>query len=87
MNDFFLFFIGCLVTLVVASAVGLLMWGAYNDPPRADEPEAEEHRAPPALQRKPVEAFRLGTSPQRTSPELAPAHRVRRHRDLWNRSF
>ena len=32
MSDFLLFFIGCFVSLVVLSAVGLLMWGAAREP-------------------------------------------------------
>ena len=32
MNDLILFLLGCFVSLVILSAVGLLMWGAANEP-------------------------------------------------------
>ena len=32
MNDVIIFGMGCFVSLVVASAVGLLLWGAANEP-------------------------------------------------------
>ena len=32
MNDVIIFGLGCFVSLVVASAVGLLFWGAANEP-------------------------------------------------------
>lgn len=57
MSDVLLFFIGCLVTLMVAAAVGLLLWGAANEPrgtlfpsKEADDatPQADGHVAPRA---------------------------------------
>jgi len=38
MSDVFLFLIGSLVTLVVSAAVGLLFWGAMNEPRPGAEP-------------------------------------------------
>lgn len=32
MNDIVIFAMGCIVSLFVASAVGLLLWGAANEP-------------------------------------------------------
>ncbi|MFT5292523.1 MAG: hypothetical protein ACI8QS_003571 [Planctomycetota bacterium] len=32
MNESFIFLIGCFVTLVVGAAIGLLVWGAANEP-------------------------------------------------------
>jgi hypothetical protein len=31
-SDFFIFCMGCIVTLMVAGAVGLLLWGAAHEP-------------------------------------------------------
>ena len=32
MSDVFLFLLGAIITTIVASAVGLLVWGAANEP-------------------------------------------------------
>ncbi len=40
MSQLALFLFGCLVTMVVASAVGLLMWGAANEPEDGELPSS-----------------------------------------------
>jgi len=53
-NDVILFGVGCLVTLIVASAVGLLLWGASREPQgdlfpdrKAGNPEPRVPSEPP----------------------------------------
>ena len=38
MSDFFLFFIGVFVTLLITGAIGLLLWGAANEPRQGRQP-------------------------------------------------
>lgn len=50
MNEAILFAFGCFVTLMVFGAVGLLMWGAANEPrpgarPSEQDPERAAQRA------------------------------------------
>jgi hypothetical protein len=59
MSDFFIFALGCFVSLIVASAVGLLLWGAAQEPRAALRPLrecADSQPAEPAspAQRKPT---------------------------------
>ena len=58
MSDLLLFFIGCLVSLVVLSAVGLLLWGAANEPGSSFASKDTQAKGPRSLQR----------TPERTAP-------------------
>ena len=42
MNDSFIFLFGCFVSLIVASSVGLLLWGASNEPEDGELPNEEQ---------------------------------------------
>jgi hypothetical protein len=55
MNDVIIFGMGCFVSLVVASAVGLLLWGAANEPrggvlptKKSDQATSQTKPNPPA---------------------------------------
>lgn len=50
MNDALLFFIGCFVSVMVASAVGLLLWGAANEPRGSLLPRKGSDKAAPDVQ-------------------------------------
>lgn len=45
MNEFSLFLVGCFVSLIVLSAVGLLLWGAAQEPRGGVVPERKGARA------------------------------------------
>ena len=47
MSDFALFFIGCFVSLIVLAAVGLLIWGAANEPRGSIVPQRSKTPVPP----------------------------------------
>ena len=51
MSDVFIFLIGCLVSLMVLSAVGLLLWGAAHEPHAAERPKSEGSVAPSSARR------------------------------------
>jgi hypothetical protein len=47
MSEVIIFGVGCFVSLIVASAVGLLLWGAANEPRGGFVPGREEEATPP----------------------------------------
>lgn len=47
MSDIIIFCMGCFVSLVVASAVGLLLWGAANEPRGGVVPGKKSDQAVP----------------------------------------
>ncbi len=53
MSDLHIFVVGCFVSLIVASAVGLLLWGAANEPSGDTLPTKEIRR--PKSPSQPVE--------------------------------
>ena len=55
MPDLFIFFAGTAVTLMVSGAVGLLLWGASNEPAYGEplEPEFQSRKAIRPLDRRP----------------------------------
>ena len=68
MSDVVIFIMGCLVSIVVLSAVGLLFWGAANEPRGGLVPQAEPKRTvarpAPSVSVQPVSAARAtSTSP------------------------
>lgn len=64
MNDFFIFALGCFVSLIVASAVGLLLWGAAQEPRAELRPVRAPANANPDERADP-------TRRKPTSPRLA----------------
>lgn len=53
MSDVILFGVGCLVTMVVASAVGLLLWGASQEPQGDLLPDREARQPEPRVPTEP----------------------------------
>ncbi len=67
MNDFYIFCFGLLVSLVVASAVGLLLWGAANEPRGSILPAQESDPLAPSS-RTSLPAPAAGGSMESKSP-------------------
>jgi hypothetical protein len=63
-SDFFILALGCFVSLIVASAVGLLLWGAAHEPRAELRPVRESSDTGPGAR-----ADRTRRKP--TSPRLA----------------
>jgi len=62
MNDLSIFVIGCIVSLVVVGAVGLLLWGAANEPEEVLASRGSAKRAP---SHRPAANTALSTSAER----------------------
>ena len=73
MSDILLFFIGCFVSLIVASAVALLLWAAANEPRGGRSKVAESARRP--------------VSAARPMPLTVRVERTSRVAKRWNRSI
>jgi hypothetical protein len=56
MSDLYIFVLGCFVSLLVAAAVGLLMWGAANEPRGELLPSMKSSDPKPESRSVPVEA-------------------------------
>lgn len=66
MSDVIVFFMGCFVSLMVLGAVGLLLWGAANEPRGRLLPRG--HVQPPKPRSRPE-----SRAPE-TAPSLEPEH-------------
>ena len=51
MNDLPLFLLGCLVSLIVFGAVGMLLWAVSNEPAMGESPESMTNRDAPRARR------------------------------------
>jgi len=71
MDDLLLFLIGCIMTTMVAGAVGLLMWGAANEPKGELFPSSEPAESPDAKTLEPRGAERNGRGVPRDVQQVA----------------
>ena len=65
MSDLFIFFVGCVVTVMVASAVGLLLWGAAREPRETPVPGKQTPRK--ATSTAPERGASLATAESRST--------------------
>lgn len=74
MNDLFLFLGGCFVSVLVVSAVGLLLWGAANESREPVRERAASRRTP-------------RRAPRRNAPSAVYAQQADRLGPRWQRSI